>query len=186
MGRKKTKTRKAQQTKQRKAAKQANRRKEYLRAKGRSQQGSASAEKRLAKLIVDFEDSYEYVFWIAHGLNCLASDYNEGTWTPVFPDLYDDGVEITEERIGNYLKKHYTEKGNTWTEEGRRGVGWAGSPATNVYAIQQKCIAEAEKNGVDPKKPACGPVWRVFGIMRDKIGEKMGVQYLATEPTVQP
>ena len=186
MARKKTKARKAQATKQRKAAKAASRRKHYLKTKANGKQGAISAEKRLAQMILNFEDSYEYMYWVVHGLNMLASDYNEGTWTPVFPELYDDGVQISEDAVGAYLVKHYDKDNNAWTTEGRRAVGWANSTVTNIYAVQQKCVAEAEKNGVDPKSPACGPVWRIFGIMRDEIEKRMGDRHLSTEPTVEP
>ena len=183
MAKKKNKTRKVQATKQRKAAKQAARRKQYLKTKGRNQMGVVSAEKRLAQMILNFEESYDYLFWIAHGLNMLASDYNEGQWTPVFPELYEDGFEITEDQLSKYIVGEYDKDSNTWTEEGRAAVGWANSTVMNVYSVQQKCIAEAEKNNVDPKTPACGPVWRVFGIMRDEIQKRMGNQHL-TEPEV--
>lgn len=186
MGRKKTKVRRAQQTKQRKAAKAAGRRKQYLKSKAQSKQGALSAEKRLAQMILNFEDSPEYLYWLAHGLNMLSSDYKEGTWTPVFPDIYEEGHQVTEDQISSYLIKHFNKDDKTWTEEGRRAVGWANSPITNIYAVVQKCTAEAQKNGADPKSPACGPVWRLFGIMRDEIQNRMGDKYLASEPTVEP
>ena len=193
MAKKKTKVRKAQATKQRKAAKRNARRKQYLKTKARNQMGSVSAEEKLAKMILDFENSSDYLFWIGHGLNMLASSYKEGTWTPVFPDLYGEGRQITEDEISAYIMGHYDKETNTWTSEGRCAVGWANSTVVNIYSVQQKCLAEAQKNSVDPnnaacdpRAAACGPVWRIFGIMRDEIEKRMGNQHLTTEPTVEP
>lgn len=182
MAKKKVKARKAQAARQKKAAKAIARRKQYLRNKGQSKQGSLSAEKRLAKMIVEFEDSPDYLFWVGHGINMLASNYEEGEWTPVFPELYEENFELTDAAVGKYLTKHFNKENKTWTAEGRRAVGWASSPITNVYAVYQKCVAEAEKNNVDPKTPACGPVWRVFGIMREEIDKRMGDTHLDVSP----
>ncbi len=185
MAKKKVKARKAQANKQKKSAKAAARRKQYMRSKAQNKQGAVSMEKKLAAMIYAFEQSSDYLFWIGHGLNMLASDYEAGEWTPVFPELYEDGFQLTDTAVGKYLNQHYNKETNTWTAEGRRAVGWASSPVTNVYAVYQKCVAEAEKNGVDPATPSCGPVWRVFGIMREEIQKRMGDQHLDVPTTTE-
>jgi len=182
MSRNKTKARKAQETKRRKAEKRAKKKKAMAKTQNRS---AISAQKRMQLLIKGFKESPEYIFWVAHGLNMLASNYTEGTWTPVFPDIY-SGRAVSEEEVGAYLKKHFNEKDKTWTTEGRQAVGWACSPAANIYAIQQKAVAEAEKNDVDPKSSACGPVWRIFQIMSEEIEKRMGNQHLTPQTAVQP
>jgi len=182
MARNKVKARKAQESRRRKAEKRAKKKKVLTKERN---QNSLSAQKRLKLLIQKFRDSPEYMFWVAHGLNMLASKYEEGLWEPVFPDIY-EGRDATEAEIAAYLKRHFDEESKTWTPEGRRAVGWACSPPTNIYAIQQKSVAEAEKNGVDPKIPACGPVWRIFQIMSDEIEKRMGNQHLTQQTAVEP
>lgn len=182
MAKKKVKARKAQATKQKKVAKAKARRKQFMKNKALSKQGAVSMEKKVAALIYAFEQSPDYLYWIGHGINMLASNYEDGEWTPVFPELYEDGFELTNTAVGKYLTKHFNKETKTWTAEGRRAVGWASSPVTNIYAIQQKCIAEAEKNGLDPKSAACGPVWRVFGIMKSEIDKRMGDTHLDISP----
>ena len=186
MAKKKTKTKNAQAKRQKRAAKASARRKQYLRTKGARKQGVVSMEQQLAQMILSFEQSPQYMFWIAHGLNMLASDYDEGTWTPPFPEIYDEGFEIDEDRISAYLIRHYDKENNTWTSEGRQAVGWANSTVSNIYAVQQKCVAEAIKNGLDPEAPACPPVWRVFSIMSEQIHKKMGDRHLSSQPAVEP
>ena len=88
------------------------------------------------------------------------------TWTPVFPDIYEEGHQVTEDQISSYLIKHFNKDDKTWTEEGRRAVGWANSPITNIYAVVQKRTAEAQKNGADPKFR----VWPCVAALRDYEG----------------
>lgn len=177
-----TKSRKAQESRRRKTEKRAKKKKIQAKARNHS---TMSAEKRMRVLIGAFKESPEYLFWIGHGLNMLASNYAEGLWEPVFPDIY-TGRDLSEEEIGVYLKKHFNDADKTWTAEGRRAVGWALSPASNIYAIQQKAVAEAKQNDVDPKSAACGPVWRIFQFMSEEMEKRMGDQHLTPQEAVQP
>lgn len=39
----------------------------------------------------------DYIFWLCHGANYLASDSSQGLWTPLFDSIYEDALPKAEE-----------------------------------------------------------------------------------------
>jgi len=106
----------------------------------------------------------ERTFWMLHGCNFLASDYTEGTWTPLFPEIY-EGAEPTEETIASRLKKVAAPDELSPSE--RAVLGYALQPRQNHYAFKLNAerLVQATK-GENHKVVACQPhqpvVWKMF------------------------
>lgn len=87
------KQRNAQKARQAKALKKARRSKPY-KAKPFHQNSMVSES--------GFPEK-DRVFWLAHGCNFLASDYGDGAWEPMFPEIYREGFEANTDYITNRL-----------------------------------------------------------------------------------
>lgn len=61
----------------------------------------------------------EHVFWICHGCNYMASDHEEGVWSPIF-DLYDGQSPPSPEDIAVTVMHQYADE--------LEGDGWEGTP----------------------------------------------------------
>ena len=182
MGTKGNRNRKAQKNRQQKALLKRRKRKATVRAQNIQRNAPKSRKAApidpMAAVLNAFENSGQATWWVANGLNYLASDYDEGIWSPVFPEIYDDDFEITVELIKNYLNQHFNAEDNTWTTEGRRAIGIVMSPVQAVYTLAQKCISEARAAEVDPTTPKCEPVWKVFNIMKQEMDSQLADKYL--------
>lgn len=182
MGTKGNRNRKAQKNRQQKALLKRRKRKATVRAQNIQRNApksrKAASVDPMAAVLNAFENSGQATWWVANGLNYLASDYDEGIWSPVFPEIYDDDFEITVELIKDYLNQHFNAEDNTWTTEGRRAIGIVMSPVQAVYTLAQKCISEARAAEVDPTTPKCEPVWKVFNIMKQEMDSQLADKYL--------
>jgi len=53
----------------------------------------------------------EYVFWLCHGANYLASDEINGVWTPIFENIYDEGATLpAPESVASKVMDRYSEE----------------------------------------------------------------------------
>ena len=188
MGRKGTKDKKAARNKQRKALAKLRKRKATVKAKNirRNLPKSSFNFDDMTKMVIkQFEDSGEATWWVANGVNYLRSDYDEGVWSPVFPEIYEDGYEITIETIKGYLTQHFNPEDNSWTAEGRRAIGMVMSPVEAVYAIATKCIDVANAADLDPKSPKCDPVWQVFNLFKQELDSRLEDRHLDSSETTE-
>lgn len=91
------KARRAQKAKQRSAAKAKEReRSRPARLAARSAEKMTLAKRTKVSSVPDMTDE-EYTFWLCHGANYLASDYENGRWTPVFEGIYPSEFQIVED-----------------------------------------------------------------------------------------
>jgi|APSaa5957512622_1039677.scaffolds.fasta_scaffold08481_8 hypothetical protein len=53
----------------------------------------------------------EYVFWLCHGANFLASDEATGAWEPIFEDIYAEGTPVpAPEVVAQRVMDRYSEE----------------------------------------------------------------------------
>ncbi len=183
MGRKGNKNKKSERNRQRKALKRIQKRNATVRSRNiqRNAPKMKSVPNPMKSILKNFEDSGQATWWVANAINYLASDYDEGIWSPVFPEIYEEQHEITIDKIKGYLKEHFNEEDNTWTVEGRRAVGIVMSPVRAVFAFAQKCAEDAIAAKLDPKSPKCDPVWKIFHEVKNELDTRMGDKHLSAE-----
>lgn len=132
-------------------------------------------DEAMAKAMEEFASSGEALWWVANGINCFQSDYDEGIWSPAFPEIYEEGHTLNNEIVRNWLTQHFNEEDSSWTDEGRHAAGLVMSPVPVILVISHKCkdaAALAQEEGeaeVDPFSAACEPVWKVFDEMKKEI-----------------
>ena len=113
--------------------------------------------------------SGDCAFWKAHGCNYLMSDYSQGIWAPVFPEIYDSKKIFTEEEILKRLEVKFWD-GDVVSEEAKPAVAWALTTPNNLWKFVRQI-----KRGVPPndlKKPYCAKVWKTFDKMRETLRRK--------------
>lgn len=157
MSKKNQQRRNHEKRKQEKALKETRRRKEK-KATGRT--GPKSTGPSLAVF-----PEVERTFWMLHGCNYLASDYGQGQWSPLFPEIY-EGMEPTAEVIATRLKKVATPETLSGAE--RAILGYAMQPRQNHYAFKLNAerLVKAATGDEQFKVIACRPhqpvVWKMF------------------------
>ena len=108
------------------------------------------------------------VFWLVHGINFLASDYDEGLWRPVFPSVY-DGEEVDPEDIARRVMTHFSDQldDDGWNI-GKMVVAWSVQNSGTLFTYYQtalRLVRDADPE-VDAEQvvrlPHNGVVWRLF------------------------
>jgi len=114
--------------KNRKQIEARRRQKTAARAKRNKAYVSPSPRKVQAAPAADPIEAYKDRWFVAHGLNYLASDYTAGTWTPLF-DIYGEDLEFekiptTSQAFYAVIAKHYNTETKDWTPEGKLLAAW--------------------------------------------------------------
>jgi hypothetical protein len=110
--------------------------------------------------------SSEYEFWLLHGMNFIASNYEEGVWSPLFPEAYSPGfaaldrTTITKRLMGSYLDP----ESNRLSEKGTRCLAWVALKPKEmwelVFRIRRSQTHEIQDaSWVESRKPANPSVW---------------------------
>jgi hypothetical protein len=119
------------------------------------------------------------VFWICHGINYLVSNYNEGTWSPLFDGIY-EGSNPAPESIARTILDKYGEDVGVWPMEGKAAIAWSVQDRTSLYTYHQ-----AAKRHIREKHPDCDietrvvephnvQVWELFNIIKQTITREHG------------
>lgn len=190
MGSKGNKSKKAQAKRQRKALQQRRKRNATLKARNirrNTAKKDASLETGLKAAIQSFVDNGDAVWWVANGINYFQSDYDEGIWSPVFPEIYEEDHTLTPDTLKGWLTQHFNEEDKTWTDEGRHAAGLVMSPPTVIFVFAQRCIDAAlqAEGDFNPRSPACEPVWQVFHEMKQRIIAKEAENAAAEEANAE-
>ena len=111
----------------------------------------------------------QYHFWLAHGINYILSNYEEGLWEPLFPDIYGENptipTEVAQVLVDKGLDNAAT--GNT-SRPYQVAIAWAVTPRNVVYIYYREVLrrllisdpkCDAETMAVLPGQPV---VWEVF------------------------
>jgi hypothetical protein len=128
----------------------------------------------------NFRQSDELVRWLSHGANFFSSDYESGSWSPIFPDLYGDRPVIhakTQKDLLRLLRPFYwNEETSRWKPEGETVVAWCMVPPETAYAFYLKSIELLMKADVEDPfetiwEPYNGIVWEFLHEMEQKLAE---------------
>lgn len=167
----KDKARRHAQQKQKQALKDKARRAETKRRKAQQEAAAANAKTKLES----FSDE-DYLFWLAHGVNYIVSDYDKGTWTPLFPGIYENPPVMPEpEAVARGIMEKFNAQGPEWPVEGKAALAWAVTDKNVVYVYYREAVRRLRSNDPtsDPEV-VCrtafnGIVWQVFGFMKERL-----------------
>jgi hypothetical protein len=126
----------------------------------------------------------EHAFWIAHGINHILSDWKEGTWTPMFPSIY-EGIKVPLETIANILIGRMSEalEGKFGAEalespKSQVALAWAATPREIIYLFvneTQRRLKAKDPDGdflAQSKQPHNPVVWEVLNWMVSRMHAK--------------
>jgi len=148
--------------------------KKAAKANKRKRQLKARAAKQVAPRpeIASFAESIQYPWWVAHGLNYFASDYEAGTWTPIFPNLYEGGGGVPTRNAAVSVVQDRFKEGGELSERGKILLAWTYTPPAGVFGVRAGLAAFLKKRGkpdlqgVEPHDP---DVWSYFESLRSEI-----------------
>lgn len=120
----------------------------------------------------------ELLFWLAHGVNYIVSDYDNATWTPLFEEIY-EGVEITPEQMARGIIDKFGESYENWSDVGDAALAWSIQPRQTVYIYFLeilKRLREKKYTKSQAASLACAPhngiVWSVFRMIQNELIER--------------
>ncbi len=116
----------------------------------------------------------DYWFWLAHGVNCVVSDYDQGIWSPLVEDLYTEGYKLGQDDLLARISDRYGAK--DWPVEGKAALAWAASERTVVYIYMMEAMRRMQTAYPDDdfpqlsiRKPHNPVVWELFNFMKGKL-----------------
>ena len=117
----------------------------------------------------------DMIFWVAHGINCITSDYDTGTWTPMFDEIY-RGHLPTPEAITQAVMDRYNVPNKEWPHEAKAALAWAVQERHIVYVYYKEAVRRltaAHGGDADIEGMARAPhnplVWALFDYLKTKI-----------------
>lgn len=119
-----------------------------------------------------FSDA-SYTFWICNGINHVISNYQEGNWTPLFPEIYETGLAPEPEAIARAIMAKY-EGLKEWPLEGTTALAWSVQTREMVYAYYQEVIRQMKVLSPESdseelsRRPHNAVVWRLFNSLKAK------------------
>lgn len=108
----------------------------------------------------------EYEFWLLHGMNFLSSSYNDGLWTPLFPEAYAatfvalDRTVIMRRLLTSYLNPET----NRLSPTGTRCLAWLGLKPVDMFDFvfrlrRNQTHDKADGGVIESRKPANPSIW---------------------------
>lgn len=173
-----TKNKERDQNKRRQKAslKATNRRKEVVR-RAPAPPGPLGTRGGVPVVGTDRFSEESLLFWWAHGVNYILSDYTQGTWTPLFESIY-EGSLIPSEEIARRVMERFAGM-KEWPMEAKAAVAWVASDRAVVFIYHQEAMrrmrsAHPEVDDIEarlrmPHEPI---VWGVFNFMKEKLLHK--------------
>jgi hypothetical protein len=130
--------------------------------------------KPLSNLGTDQLSDEEWVFWLAHGVNYILSDYDQGVWSPLFEGIY-EGKTMTPEEIAGEVMGQYTGV-KEWPATAKAALAWTVSDRTVVHIYYREALRRALSTGVEPevareqiRQPHNPVVWELFNFLQHKL-----------------
>lgn len=114
-----------------------------------------------------------YEFWFHHGANFLMSSYEEGLWSPVFPEVYAGKLVARTEFFKRVMDSHFDAKTNQLTPEGTKTILWTSLKPKEMFALVVRARQYAWAAKRDPMAPGSPEVWHFLHEVMGKFTEKL-------------
>ena len=121
----------------------------------------------------------EYVFWVMHGCNFLVSDYDNGVWNPIFPEIY-EGVTPQAEKVAERILDWFKDKEDKTLEQ--LVIGWTAQEVKVIHIYYLGSIKGARDANPnlppgevldEARKPMCSTTWEVFNMLKTDMSARM-------------
>jgi len=136
----------------------------------------AKAKKQVTQAVPESFDETQHLFWMCHGVNFIMSDYESGTWTPLFEGIY-EGRFPSPAEVGRTIMTHFGPDSGTWPPEGLQAMAWTMQPKATVYVYYQVALhkahqAKVENPETEVSKPANTHAWETFNMLKTELTRK--------------
>lgn len=101
-----------------------------------------------------------YEFWLLHGLNFLLSSYEEGVWSPAFPEVYTGKAVARTVLFRRVLDRCLDPKTNSLTPSGTKSIVWTSLKPKEMFALVFRAKRLAGSMGGNSMSPAQPQVWK--------------------------
>ena len=120
----------------------------------------------------------EFLFWIAHGLNYILSEYSTGTWNPMYDEIYEGRMPPPLATMQRAVMDRYGPDNGQWPPEARAALAFTVLPTEAVYTFYldaRRRVLESPPDGdVDElvRKPHSSPVWNTFEAIKQELAAR--------------
>jgi len=126
----------------------------------------------------------DHLFWVAHGVNYMVSDFDKAVWSPLYEEIYEGkSVSITDLVSRLSTKLGISEDGQEYedalTPEARAILAWTCQDKALIYTysrVIEKAVAKGQSGEPnDPiiketaRRPKQTQVWEMFTKIRDMV-----------------
>ena len=160
------------QTKRRQAAAQKTKQRAEKIRQGKHQ--PTKGKRALPPVTTETFTDAAFKFWLAHGANYILSSYTDGTWTPLFPTIY-EGACLEPDFLARTVMSKFNADPAAWPPEAKAALAWTVQDRASVYIYQREATRRLRSND-----PACNHdelclqphnpiVWQLFDFLRQKL-----------------
>lgn len=140
---------------------------------GRTKPKYHVSDNLIAKMAEEMFPNDLWVKFCAQGCNCITSDYEAGTWTPMFESIY-EGKTPDPGTIAEALVDRYGPENDKWTPEAKAALAWVAQSREVGFIYWTECLRRLRDKGVaDPEvialQPHNGTVWEVFHELKAQL-----------------
>ena len=128
------------------------------------------------KKIKSWEASENYPKWFVQVLNYFVSDYDEGTWSPMYPSLYDGVQPPLQKVVDNVVSTYFSEEAGTFINAtGVVAGAWCAAESHIHYAIYHAALNYLKDREVEDTiwDPHSGHLWEFLKGIEATFQEKL-------------
>jgi len=114
-----------------------------------------------------------YEFWLHHGCNFLLSSYEEGLWSPTFPEVYAGKVITRTEFFKRIMASHFNAGTNQLSPAGTKAILWSSLKPKEMFALVVRARQYAWAAKKEPTAQAQPAVWHFLHEVMEKFTEKL-------------
>ncbi len=112
-----------------------------------------------------------YEFWLLHGVNYLLSSYEEGVWSPLFPEAYLGKPVTRAELFKRVLAQHLNKVTNQLSPEGMRSVLWSSLKPAEMFSLVNRAKKYAREHDGDPLAQSQPEVWHFLHTVMEEFSK---------------
>jgi hypothetical protein len=100
-----------------------------------------------------------YEFWLIHGSNFLLSSYEQGVWSPAFPEIYEGKTVTRTALFKRVLEAHLDATTNQLSPSGTRTILWCSLKPREMFALVNRAKKFVWAAKGDPVAQGNPEVW---------------------------